>query len=122
MTLCDDRGLMTESYGQGYLSVRLRSIKKEIADKETAVAEKEGRRLETEKQSLYQTRRLGKHPYPYQCTHQEGLCLKELLGVPKCYEIWIPSYNIQSLIFIAVTFVVDLVHHLTTPEVHPLFV
>ena len=113
---------MTESYGQGYLSVRLRSIKKEIADKETAVAEKEGRRLETEKQSLYQTRRLGKHMYPYQRTHQEGLCLKELLGVPKCYEIWIPSYNIQSLIFIAVTFVVDLVHHLTTPEVHPLFV
>lgn len=64
----------------GYISVRLRSIKKEIADKEVAVAEKERRRLETEKQSLYQTRRLGKHTYPYQHTYQEGLCLKELLG------------------------------------------
>ena len=45
-------------------------------------------------------------------------------GVPKCYEIWIPCYTkfipTQSPIFIAVTFVVDLVHHLTTPEVHPL--
>ena len=72
MTLCDDRGLMSESYGQGYLSVRLRSIKKEITDTEAAVAEKERRRLETEKQSLYQTRRLGKHSYPYQHFNQEA--------------------------------------------------
>ena len=33
-------------------------------DKEATVAEKERMRMESEKQSLYQTKRLGKHMYP----------------------------------------------------------
>ena len=100
----------------GIFSLRLRSIKNEIADKEAAIAEKERRRLEAEKQSPYQTRRLGKHSYPYQA------CASR---VPKCYEFGPPITRFiltQSTIFITMTLVVDLLHHLSTPEVHPLFV
>lgn len=41
-------------------------------DKEAAVAEKERRRVESEKQSLYQTKRLGKHKYPQTCQNAES--------------------------------------------------
>jgi len=42
-------------------------------DKEAAVAEKERRRVESEKQSLYQTKRLGKHTYPQTCQNVGSL-------------------------------------------------
>ena len=45
-------------------SHRLRSIKREIVDKETKVTEKQKTREEEERDSAFQTKRLGKYVYP----------------------------------------------------------
>ncbi len=43
--------------------LRLKTIKKDIVKQEMAIAEKDRKRLEAEKEAPYQTRRLGKHTY-----------------------------------------------------------